>query len=181
MPSSCLPNPATLNKMPNQLKQVFLSFLAYITLILRIYLLCPHSSPPTSLTVGVLWTVSRPMGQPNFSIYPTPSPLSLFPSFYALYRVDITRSLCPSISWPGFTLYIYLDISLFLPPPVFHLSHIFKSIVQERKEAGPVVLFDRSCIKLNSRKFSNKLVQAPSCERHKTSPRTMFLLFANYI
>jgi hypothetical protein len=38
-----------------------------------------------------------------------------------------------------------------------------------------VVLFDRSCIKLYSRKFSNKLVQAPSCERHKTAPRILFL------
>jgi hypothetical protein len=38
--------------------------------------------------------------------------------------------------------------------------------------------FDRSRFKLFSRKFSNKLVQAPSCERPKTAPRTLFLLYA---
>ncbi len=42
-----------------------------------------------------------------------------------------------------------------------------------------VVLFDRSCFKLFLRKFSNKLVQALSCERLKTALRTLFLLFAN--
>jgi hypothetical protein len=29
-------------------------------------------------------------------------------------------------------------------------------------------------------KISNKMVQAPSCERPKTAPRTLFLSFANY-
>jgi hypothetical protein len=42
-----------------------------------------------------------------------------------------------------------------------------------------VVSFDRSCFKLFSRKFSNKLVQALSCETPKTAPRTLFILFAN--
>ncbi len=43
-----------------------------------------------------------------------------------------------------------------------------------------MVSFDRSPFKPFSLKFSNILVQAPSCERHKTAPRTLFLLFANY-
>jgi hypothetical protein len=40
-----------------------------------------------------------------------------------------------------------------------------------------VVSFDRSRFKLCSRKFSNKLVQAPSCKRPKTTQRTLFLSF----
>jgi hypothetical protein len=43
----------------------------------------------------------------------------------------------------------------------------------------PVILFNGSRFKLCSRKFSNKLVLAPSCERPKTAPRTLFLSFAN--
>jgi hypothetical protein len=42
-----------------------------------------------------------------------------------------------------------------------------------------LVSFDRSHFKLVSRKFSNKLAQAPSCERPITALRTLFLLFAN--
>ncbi len=42
-----------------------------------------------------------------------------------------------------------------------------------------MVSFDRSCFKLFSRKFSNKFVQALSCERPKTALRTLFLLIAN--
>ncbi len=42
-----------------------------------------------------------------------------------------------------------------------------------------LVLFDRSSFKMFSLKFLNKMVQAPSCERPKTTQRTLFLLFAN--
>ncbi len=42
-----------------------------------------------------------------------------------------------------------------------------------------MVSFHRSCFRLFSRKFSNKLVQALSCERPKTALRTLFQLFAN--
>jgi hypothetical protein len=75
------------------------------------------------------------MGQPNFQYLSYPLPLYLsFPlSMLCIAGVDITRSVCPSVSWPGFTLYIYLAISLLLPPPVFHLSLIFKSIDQLEK------------------------------------------------
>jgi hypothetical protein len=55
-----------------------------------------------------------------------------------------------------------------------------KVLTNEKRGGLAVVPFDRSRFKLFSRKFSNKSVQAPSCERHKTAPRTLFLLFANY-
>ncbi len=55
-----------------------------------------------------------------------------------------------------------------------------KVLTNEKRDGLAVVSFDRSRFKLYSPKFSNKLVQAPSCERHKTAPRTLFLLFANY-
>jgi hypothetical protein len=40
-----------------------------------------------------------------------------------------------------------------------------------------VVAFDRSRFKLFTLRFSNKSVQAPSCERPKTTQRTLFLSF----
>ena len=42
-----------------------------------------------------------------------------------------------------------------------------------------MVAFDRYPFKLVTLKFSNKSVQAPSCERPRTAPRTLFLSFAN--
>jgi hypothetical protein len=49
-----------------------------------------------------------------------------------------------------------------------------------RKEGGlKVVAFGRSLFQLFTLRFSNKSVQAPSCERPKTASRTLFLLFAN--
>ncbi len=50
----------------------------------------------------------------------------------------------------------------------------------EKRGVFTLVSFVRSRFKLYSRKFSKKLVQAPSCERHKTALRTLFLLSANY-
>ncbi len=59
------------------------------------------------------------------------------------------------------------------------ITSALKVFTNEKREGLTVVSFDRSCFKLCSRKFSNKLVQVPSCERQKTAPRTLFLSFAN--
>ncbi len=53
-----------------------------------------------------------------------------------------------------------------------------KVLTTEKRGGLAVVPFDRSSFNLFSRKFSNKLVQALSCERPKTAPRTLFLSFA---
>jgi hypothetical protein len=52
-----------------------------------------------------------------------------------------------------------------------------KVLTNEKTGGLAVVAFDRFRFKLFSRKFSNKFVLAPSCERPKTAPRTLFLLF----
>ncbi len=54
-----------------------------------------------------------------------------------------------------------------------------KVLTNEKRGGLRVISFDRSPFKLFSRKFSKESVQAPSCERHKTTQRTLFLLFAN--
>ena len=54
-----------------------------------------------------------------------------------------------------------------------------KVLTNEKRGGLRVISFDRSPFKLILRKFSEESVQAPSCERHKTTQRTMFLLFAN--
>ncbi len=47
-----------------------------------------------------------------------------------------------------------------------------------RKERGLTeVLFNRSRFKLFTLRFSNKSMQAPSCERPKTTQRSLFLVF----
>ncbi len=56
---------------------------------------------------------------------------------------------------------------------------VSKVLTNEKRGGLRVVSFDRSCFKLFSLLFSNKLMQAPSCERHKTVQRTLFLFFAN--
>ncbi len=52
-------------------------------------------------------------------------------------------------------------------------------VLTNEKRGGLRVTFDRSSFKLFLRKFSKESAQAPSCERHKTTQRTLFLLFAN--
>ncbi len=52
-----------------------------------------------------------------------------------------------------------------------------KVLANEKRGVLAVVSFDRSRFKLFSRKLSNKCVLAPSCERLKTAPRTLFLSF----
>jgi hypothetical protein len=54
-----------------------------------------------------------------------------------------------------------------------------KVLTNEKRGGVRVVSFGRSPFKLFSLKFSNKSVQAPSCERPKSTQRTLFLLFAN--
>jgi hypothetical protein len=47
-----------------------------------------------------------------------------------------------------------------------------KVLTNEKRGGLKVVAFDRSPVKLFALRFSNKSVQAPSCERAKTSQRT---------
>ncbi len=54
-----------------------------------------------------------------------------------------------------------------------------KVLTNEKRGGLRVISFDRSPFKLISRKFSKEYVQALSCERHKTTQQTLFLLFAN--
>ncbi len=61
----------------------------------------------------------------------------------------------------------------------FMVATILKVLTNEKRGGWRVISFDRSPFKLFSRKFSKESVQAPSCERHKTTQRTLFLLFAN--
>ncbi len=63
--------------------------------------------------------------------------------------------------------------------PVCELKPALKVLTNEKRGGLELAAFDRSPFKLLSLKFSNKSVQAPSCERHKTAPRTLFLSFAN--
>jgi hypothetical protein len=58
-------------------------------------------------------------------------------------------------------------------------KHFLKVLTNEKRGGITVVSFDRSPFKLFSLKFSNKSGKAPSCERPKTTQRTLFLLFAN--
>jgi hypothetical protein len=57
--------------------------------------------------------------------------------------------------------------------------YFLKVLTNEKRGGLSVVSFDRSPFKLFSLKFSKRLVQAPSCERNKTAPRTLFVSFAN--
>ncbi len=54
-----------------------------------------------------------------------------------------------------------------------------KVLTNEKRGGLRVISFDRSPLKIISRKFSKESVLAPSCERHKTTQRTLFQLFAN--
>jgi hypothetical protein len=54
------------------------------------------------------------------------------------------------------------------------INKLFKG---EKRGGLKVVAFDRSPFKLSMLRFSNKSVQAPSCERHRTAHRSMFLSF----
>jgi hypothetical protein len=58
-------------------------------------------------------------------------------------------------------------------------SMVLKVLSNEKRGGLKVATFGRSPFKLFSLKFSAKSVQALSCERLKTTQRTLFLLFAN--
>jgi hypothetical protein len=58
-----------------------------------------------------------------------------------------------------------------------NLSNYLKAFTNEKIGGLNVVAFDRSPFKLFTMRFSNKSVHAPSCERSKTSQRTLFLSF----
>ncbi len=53
-----------------------------------------------------------------------------------------------------------------------------KVLTNEKRGGLALLQLDRSRFKLFSRKFSNKLVQAPSCERPITALRALLLSFA---
>ena len=74
---------------------------------------------------------------------------------------------------------LYWNISIFLKGKLNISKLALKVLANEKRGGLRVELFDRSPFKLFSLKFSNKSVQAPSCEGPKTTPRTLFLLFAN--
>ena len=50
--------------------------------------------------------------------------------------------------------------------------YLLKVFTNEKWGGLSVILFDRPPFKQLSRKFSKESVQAPSCERHKTTQRT---------
>ncbi len=56
-------------------------------------------------------------------------------------------------------------------------SLLFLRLNNDKRGGMRVVSFDRSPFKLFSLKFLNKSVQTPSCERPKTTQRTLFLSF----
>jgi hypothetical protein len=59
------------------------------------------------------------------------------------------------------------------------VNDCLKVLTNEKRGGFRVISFVRSPFKLFSRKFLKESVQAPSCERHETTQRTLFLLFAN--
>ncbi len=63
---------------------------------------------------------------------------------------------------------------------IVRFSVFLKVLTNEKRGGLRVISFDRPPFKkLISRKFSKESVQAPSCESHKTTQQTLFLLFAN--
>jgi hypothetical protein len=68
--------------------------------------------------------------------------------------------------------------SIELSTGYFILRIFFLKVLTNVKRGGLLVVsFDRSRFKLFLRKFFNKFRQAPSYERPKTAPRTLFLSF----
>jgi hypothetical protein len=56
---------------------------------------------------------------------------------------------------------------------------LLKVLTNEKRGGLRVISFNRSPFKLFSRKFSKESVKAPSCDRPRTAPRTLFVSFAN--
>ncbi len=113
------------------------------------------------MRVKLAWLVrvggARPVAHPLSLLLPSP------------VKLQCTLQLSGQIHWPCFISTNICTLCL------WHL----KVLTNEKRGGVTVVSFDRFHFKLFSLKFSNKLVQAPSCERPKTTQRTLFLLFAN--
>jgi hypothetical protein len=56
-------------------------------------------------------------------------------------------------------------------------GYALKILTNEKRCGLKVIAFDRSPFKLFMLRFSNKIVQASSCERPKTTQRNLFLSF----
>ncbi len=71
---------------------------------------------------------------------------------------------------------VIVPLSLFLSQNVQKSEHTtflsLKLFTNEKRGGLRVISFDRPPFKLLSRKFSKESVQAPPCERHKTTQRT---------
>ncbi len=63
------------------------------------------------------------------------------------------------------------------PVSIVQEKSALKVLISEKRGGLKVVAFDRSPFKLFTLRFSNKSVQAPSCEKTETSQRTLFLAF----
>jgi hypothetical protein len=85
---------------------------------------------------------------------------------------EVERGMLYSVS----TVFIFTEFH-----SVTIFFNFFIKLTNEKRGGVGVISFGRSPFKLFSLKFSNKSVQAPSCERPKTTQRTLFLLFANNI
>jgi hypothetical protein len=104
-------------------------------------------------------------------------------SWWILYFSLILYSLCPKSEpldpldfFPtagkkgGLLTFINTFVHIFINDSY---SVILKVLTNEKRGLLRVISFDRSPFKLFSRKFSKESVQAPSCERHKTTQRTL--------
>ncbi len=85
--------------------------------------------------------------------------------------VETVKVLIGSVKVLGVEVTIVLDQAIKLKD--------LKVLTNEKRGGLKVATFGRSPFKLFSLKFSAKSVQALSCERLKTTQRTLFLLFAN--
>jgi hypothetical protein len=56
-------------------------------------------------------------------------------------------------------------------------GYALKILINEKRCGLKVIAFDRSPFKLFTPRFSNKILQASSCERPKTTLRNLFLSF----
>ncbi len=60
---------------------------------------------------------------------------------------------------------------------IVNAFYVLKVLTNEKRGGLKVVAFDKSPFKLLTLRFSTKSVQAPSCNRPKTTQRTLFLSF----
>ncbi len=109
-----------------------------------------------------------------------------------LPNVQYTQTVCDcggegcwNVLWTifcrSFTLCFWPDSEptklLHHPKQKWPVKTTLKVLTNEKRGGLKVVAFDRSPFKLFSLKFSTKSVQAPSCERPKTTQQTLSLSF----